>query len=105
MLTNLPILCLEKEGPSVVKQRLLSYNKSHFITCNKILDLLPLFKRVKQDYFFTIEPVLYFSPFWDDCFLCKNKKIQLKYENENENEKNIVIVTSKIITSSYIESF
>lgn len=66
MLTQLPILYLKKNGLSVVENRLSKYNKSYAFAT--IGDLNMLVMRVKQDHFYTIEPVVYFNEWWDNYF-------------------------------------
>jgi hypothetical protein len=115
MITQLPILYLKKPIESVIKNRLLTYEKAYdFGTMpefnNKIL-------KVKQNYFYTIKNNIYYNSFWDNYF---SSITQLVYPNNylilnnetnfelNTQNKNIIIVTSKLIVSknkfSYIKN-
>jgi hypothetical protein len=69
MLTQLPILYLKKNGSSVVENRLSKYNKAYTFTT--IGELNTLVMQKKQDYFYTIEPVIYFNEWWDSYFIAK----------------------------------
>jgi hypothetical protein len=98
MLTQLPILYLKKNDLSVVEERLKTYNKAFsFSTLSELSNLL---SSKKQDYFYTIEPIIYFNDFWDSYFL-ENTTTDKKLLEITDNyiNKNIVLVTSKIIVS------
>lgn len=108
MLTQLPILYLKKPFESVIENRLNDYKNS--FSFHSMEEFHNLIVKCKQNYFYTIEPIIYFNSFWDEYFLNKtaitlNEKIstpnlnekllfQLKIQN-----KNIVIITSKIYIS------
>jgi len=99
MLTDLPILSFDKKFNNVIKNRLNNYNKKYFY--DNILNFFQLVYAVKQNYFNTINPILYFNSFWDDYF---NNTIDNSYkieENKNINlqNKNVVLITSKIYVS------
>jgi len=66
MLTQLPILYLRKNKLSVVEERLNTYNKAFSFT--NLSQLNTLLNNKKQDYFYTIDPVIYFNDFWDNYF-------------------------------------
>jgi hypothetical protein len=91
MLTQLPILYLKKNGYSVVEERLSKYTKSFPFTC--ISDLDTLINSKKQDYFYTIEPIIYFNEIWDSYFITKKEK------------KNIITKKNKYDIKPYIIYF
>ena len=95
MLTQLPILYLKKNKKSVIENRLSKYNKSYVY--DNIIDFFELVQKVKQNYFYTIEPKIYYSSFWDEIFN-DNKIINL-------NNKNVVLITSKIYVSKTTFSY
>jgi len=66
MLTQLPILYLKKNGLSVVENRLSKYNKAYAFST--IGELNALVMQKKQNYFYTIEPAIYFNEWWDSYF-------------------------------------
>jgi hypothetical protein len=66
MLTDLPILSFDKKFNNVIKNRLNNYNKKYFY--DNITDFFDLVYKVKQNYFYTIEPIIYFNSFWDNYF-------------------------------------
>ena len=66
MIMNLPILSINKLFPSVIFNRLAKYDKVFFY--KDINELFFNIKANKQDYFYTIEPKLYFNYFWDNYF-------------------------------------
>jgi hypothetical protein len=72
MLTQLPIIVLNKKFDSVIKDRLLTYKKKYYF--NTIEECLQLAKEVKQDFFYTIEPTIYYNSFWDEYFITRKKK-------------------------------
>lgn len=72
MITQLPILFLKKNNNSVVEQRLSTYQKAFSFTNMTELNYLIYIK--KQNYFYTIEPVIYFNDFWDNYFITKKEK-------------------------------
>jgi len=68
MITDLPIIYLEKNFISVIKNRLATYTKA--IPFNNIKELIDnkLIDIFKQDYFYTIEPVIYYNQYWNNYF-------------------------------------
>jgi len=103
MLTDLPILVLKKPFNSVIKNRLKKYKKVHYF--KTFYELLKLIDKEKQNYFRTIQPIIYFNKFWDNFFLNVNKNNYNYYiENKKYNlkdtiNKNIILITSKIYVS------
>jgi hypothetical protein len=95
MLTGLPIICFDKKFPSVIKNRLENYDKKHYVD-QVDKNLFDLINKVKQIYFFTVKPVKYFNSFWDDYFITNEEKMN---ESILTNDKNLVLITSKIIVS------
>jgi hypothetical protein len=73
MLTELPILYYKKPNYSVVKDRLKNYNKSYEFTDLKQLN--ELFFSKSQDYFYTIQPIIVYSKFWNSMFVDKTQKL------------------------------
>ena len=66
MLTKLPILSFKKLFKSVIENRLQNYDKKYFY--ENITEFFTLVGKVKQNYFYTIEPIIYFNSFWDEYF-------------------------------------
>lgn len=96
MITKLPILYIKKPFVSVIEDRLSSYPLAFsFCTMN---ELKMLVEKVKQNYFFTIKPSIYFNTFWNDYF--SNDKIEYTPKNIDYAcsiiYKNVVFITSKI---------
>jgi hypothetical protein len=89
MITRLPIIYLKKTGLYVIEDRLKKYNSYPFTTMSQ-LNMLVL--EHKQDYFYTIYPVVYFNSYWNECF-------------HKTYDKNVVIISSKIIVSSNAFSY
>ena len=78
MITKLPILYYKKKFNSVINSRLKKYNNAYvFRTLDELDNLI---KKKKQDYFYTIEPIIYFDTYWDDLFINK-KKINTNINN------------------------
>ena len=113
MLTQLPILFFKKPFPSVIENRLSTYNKAYGFS--SIGEIDKLIYNVKQNYFYLIEPVIYYNSFWDNYFLCdepimtNNFKMPFNLLNSiKQFNKNIIIITSKIVVSknplSYAEN-
>jgi hypothetical protein len=94
MLTGLPIICFDKKFPSVIKNRLENYDKKHYVE-HVDKNLFDLINKVKQTYLFTVKPVKYYNSFWDDYFI-KNEEKTITFSTNN---KNLVLITSKIIVS------
>ena len=94
MITGLPIIYQNKFYPCSVQRRLSLYNNAYsFDDIHKISLKWIVSKR--QDYFYTIKPVIYFPPFWNHYF-GNEKEIKKRILNQNYN---VVIVTSKIYVS------
>lgn len=116
MLTQLPILSIKKNFDGVIQERLSKYDKAHFF--NNFLELKSLIYKVKQDYFYTVEPVFYYNSFWNNYFIDStlnqnsiSKIEEAKIEEvifKNIENKNVVFITSKIHVSknkfSYIDN-
>ena len=92
MLTHLPIFYQKKTFPSTIESRLASYTDAEpFDNIETVMDSDIISKR--QDYFYTIEPKIYFNEFWDNYFTSNvNINAPMIY--------NIVFISSKIYTSS-----
>jgi hypothetical protein len=84
MITDLPILCLKKPFPSVIMNRLEKYEKAnYFSTFEEFEEIVP---KIKQNYFYTIEPRIYFNSFWDNFFITKMKKNSNPYEGKFQHD-------------------
>lgn len=100
MLTNLPILFLNKNKQSVVENRLLNYDKAYGFDTIKEFNIIA--NKVKQNYFYTIDSTIYFGKFWDEYFVYNNQTTNIYSFNDINDKitnKNIVLITSKIYTS------
>lgn len=73
MLTQLPILTLKKPFVNVIEDRLSEYTKTYYY--HTISDIVSLSTKVKQNFLYTIDPVLYYNSFWDNYFISKKEKI------------------------------
>jgi len=113
MITMLPIIYLKKNNYCPVESRLSKYYKAYSFTT--IEEFNKLINDNKQDYFYTIEPFIYFNKFWDEYFQNINTQkfnilstnIDDNINNYNHNvikqdilNKNIVLITSKIVVSN-----
>ena len=87
MLTQLPILSIEKQY-CTIKNRLEKYNKSSFF--ENLNECIELIFTNKQDYFYTIEPTIYFNSFWDNYFIT-NKEKYINIQNVKYNIKPYLI--------------
>ena len=77
MLTELPIIYFKKPSNSVVKNRLTNY-KNAFEFAN-VDELEKLIFMNSQNYFYTIEPIVTYSKFWNNLFIDKiNKQINIE---------------------------
>ena len=65
-LTNLPIIYIDKKHKSVIETRLSDYNKAYKVT--NIYELYDLIPKIKQDYFYTILPELYYPIYMSEYF-------------------------------------
>ena len=82
-ITQLPIFYLNKPFHSVIKNRLNNYNAYPFNSINELKNLL----KHKQNFFYTIEPKIYYNKFWDSYFLSnKNQTNNSETETETETE-------------------
>ena len=72
MITQLPILYLKKNNYCPVEERLSKYDKAY--SFSNITELDKLIYDNKQDYFYTIEPIIYFNDFWNNYFITKKEK-------------------------------
>ena len=66
MITQLPILSLKKPFLSVIKNRLSNYNNAFYYST--INELIALINEKNQNFFYTINPVIYFNSFWKKMF-------------------------------------
>lgn len=105
MLTELPILILKKPFIGVVDDRIKNYKKKIYF--DNLKDLLSLINddNIKQNYFKTIKPVVYFNQFWNNYFT-RSEPSNYDYfvkTNQNKiqetNNKNVFLITSKIYIS------
>lgn len=83
MLTDLPILYLTKRKKSVIQNRLIDYMKSYKFS--SLFELSNLIDKHKQNYFYTIKPVLSYNKFWNDLFI--GNKIEKYTFNMSSNFK------------------
>lgn len=104
MITELPILYLHKDFISVIENRLSKYPKA--IEYNNIKQVIDnkLIEKHSQNYFYTISPIIYYNEFWENYFvpvsIDKSKeKIVEPFSDLNIKNKNVVLITSKIIVS------
>jgi len=68
IITELPILYLNKNFISVVENRLSNYKKSYeYFNIKQIIDNR-LIEKHAQNYFYTISPIIYYNEFWDSYF-------------------------------------
>ena len=66
MITQLPIVYLYKNGETTVEQRLQDYKHAYpFRTIRECNDLI---HEKKQDHFYTIDPTIHYTSFWDQYF-------------------------------------
>ena len=66
ILTQLPILSLEKTYENDIKYRLSLYKKVNYFS--NIKELINLIKKVKQNFFFTVSTTVSFNSFWENYF-------------------------------------
>lgn len=81
MITNLPIIYFKKTGNFVIEERLSHYNKA--FAFETIEELNELAINNKQNWFYTIKPIIYFNSFWDEFF----NNIDI---NKNKKKKNVI---------------
>jgi hypothetical protein len=72
MLTDLPIVYFKKPYNSVIPSRLNKYKKAYEF--NNINTLYKLICTCSQNYFYTIEPTIFYNKFWNDLFIDREKK-------------------------------
>jgi len=85
MLTQLPVLSFKKQFKNVIENRLKKYDKKFFY--ENMDDFFLLVNNLKQNYFYTIDPIIYFNSFWDEYF-DSSENIVLSDNNNNNNETN-----------------
>ena len=68
MITQLPILYLKKNNISVIENRLSKYDKAYGFNDISELNNIIMNNNVKQDYFYTVKPIIYYNSFWDTYF-------------------------------------
>jgi len=94
MITGLPILYQKKNFDSVVENRLTKYSNARpFSNIDQVS--VEMIKLMKQNYFYTIEPVIYYPYFWTKYFVGQDTKSHYLH-----NGLNIVFISSKIYTSA-----
>ena len=102
MLTQLPIVYLYKSYNSVIQNRLNNYNTAY--KYNSIEEMNNLIVKYKQNYFYTIKPEIYYHNFWSTYFNYNMNNMNNINKMDNidnmDNINNLVIITSKIYTSS-----
>ena len=77
IITYLPIISFKKKYDSVIANRLTNYKKKFFF--ETIPEFISLASKNHQNFFFTIDPTIYFNDFWDNYFITnKNKQINFK---------------------------
>jgi hypothetical protein len=81
---NLPIVVLKKKFPSAIENRLLEYPKTFYF--NNLKEFEFIVNNQKQDYFYTIKPLIYFNDFWDEYFCKTESENQNQNQNQNQNE-------------------
>jgi hypothetical protein len=96
MITDLPIFYQKKQFKSVIENRLSSYSKAFVFDNIENIDM-NYFIREKQNYFYTIEPVLYFNNFWNSYF---SNNVDTPAPLDFPLKYNIVFISSKIYTST-----
>jgi hypothetical protein len=110
MITQLPILSLKKPFTSVIESRLKNYD--NWFSFSSIKELNSLIHMKKQDFFYTVKPIIYFNEFWDSYFNFQYNeidKIRNKFKDfsilNSLNNKNVVLITSKIHVSKVEYSY
>jgi hypothetical protein len=110
MITQLPILSLKKPYHSVIESRLKNYNNAHFFSSLK--ELNNLIHEKKQDFFYTVKPVIYFNKFWDNYFNSQHIEFESIANKFNDHSifnlmenKNVVFITCKVIVSDTVFNY
>lgn len=98
MLSQLPILYQKKNYPSVIENRLSTYSKA-FSFDNVDNISYEMICSLKQNYFYNIEPVIYYGKFWDNYF--GNDGI----DETLPIDKNVIFISSKIYTSNAVFTY
>jgi len=105
MLTQLPILILKKPFHSVIEERVKDYNNVFFYS--SLRELNTLIHSKKQDFFYSIKPIVYFNMYWDNYFNYQYNQIKVISDQFNDHyilnsmyKKNVVFITSKIHVSN-----
>jgi hypothetical protein len=105
MITQLPILILKKPFNSVIEDRAKDYDNVFFYSSLKQLNTLVQSK--KQNFFYTIKPIIYFNNFWDNYFNYQYNEFKVINDQFNDYhvlnlmyQKNVVFITSKINVSN-----
>jgi hypothetical protein len=96
MITDLPIFYQKKQFKSVIENRLASYSKAFAFDTIENIDI-NYFIREKQQYFYTIEPTLYFNKFWNSYF---SNNVDVSAPLDFPKKYNVVFISSKIYTST-----
>ena len=96
MITQLPIIYHNKYFPCTIQRRLALYNNAHSFDNIDSININWLLSK-KQSFFYLIKPKIYYPPFWDYYFKSNTDYLPFKQLNQ---EYNVVIITSKIYTSS-----
>lgn len=97
MITQLPILYQNKYFPSTIKNRLANYSLSHSFDDIEHINI-HFIQSLKQNWFNTIEPNIYFPPFWKHYFTPAS--IPNSINEPLCSNINLVIITSKIHTTN-----
>lgn len=97
MITQLPILYQNKYFPSTIKNRLTNYSLSHSFDDIENINI-QFIQSLKQDWFNTIEPNIYFPTFWKHYFSLAS--IPVSINDTLCSNVNLVIITSKIHTTN-----
>jgi hypothetical protein len=66
MITQLPILSFKKPFENVIENRLKKYEKKFFFT--NIHNFFEIVYSEKQNYFYTISPIIHYNSFWEHYF-------------------------------------
>jgi len=99
-ITRLPILYQNKFYNCAVQNRIKEYPSA--FSYNSIEDVsLNTISNIKKNHLFTIEPTIYYPDIWEQYFSSYNKLVtQPKILHDKMDKKNIVMITSKIYTTT-----
>ena len=110
MLTELPIISLRKPFTSVVESRLKNYSNTCFFSTLK--EINNLIHEKKQNFFYTIKPIIFFNNFWDNYFNQQHdsfNSISKEFDDfsiiKSTFKKNLVLITSKIVVSNKVFNY